>query len=108
MDWRWVIWYVRNYLPPHREVCYPDTELLPPETAGFTPSLGEGPGEHYRYPLPDGTGIHVRHHNNCYYVHWDKCDPITQGILCHLIHDAPHILLLLLMIGFIAARVIRQ
>jgi len=92
VEWRDVIWYARYRLPPHEEICYPDTLLPPPETAGFKPSLGEGPGRHYRLPLPDNTGIHVRHHNGKYCIHWDQCDPEACGIISHLTHDAPHIL----------------
>jgi hypothetical protein len=81
---------VRYRYPPHKEFRVPASYLPPPETAGFRPSIGEKPGKHYRLPLDDGTGIHVRLYEGWYYIHWDRCDPISRGVLCHLLNDAPH------------------
>lgn len=89
LSWKEVIWRVKQ-LKPHVEISIPAGLLPPPETAGFQPSIGEKPGKHYRLPLPDGSGIHVRLHKGKYYVHWDVCDPMARGILCHLVNDAPH------------------
>lgn len=92
-DWNGVIKFVRYRLPPHEELEIPANCLPPPENVGFRPSIGMKPGSHYRLPLPDGTGIHIRFYEGRYYIHWDKCDPLTRGILCHLAKDAPYVIL---------------
>ncbi|MEB3780832.1 MAG: hypothetical protein GSR85_11500 [Desulfurococcales archaeon] len=91
-NWTSIIRLVRYSYPPHVELEFPANSLPPPESAGFKPSIGEKPGKHYRVPLPDGTGVHVRYYDGKYYIHWDKCDPLTRGVLCHWVNDAPHII----------------
>jgi len=88
-NWNNIIEYIRNNMPPHKEICIPEEKLPNPQTIGFKKSIGQGPGTHYRHPLPDKTGIHIRHHNKKYCIHWDKCDPTKGGIICHLTKDSP-------------------
>jgi len=89
-------------MPPHVELKIPAYCLPHPERAGFRKSIGGAPGVHYRLPLPDGSSVHVRLYKGYYYVHWDIRDPSVDPI-GHLLHDAPHYLVIPLLAGGLAA-----
>jgi len=101
-NWRLVIWTVRYAMPPHVELRVPAYCLLHPERVGFRRSIGGAPGVHYRLLLPDGSSVHVRLYKGYYYVHWDIRDPSVDPI-GHLLHDAPHYLVIPALLGISAA-----
>jgi len=101
-NWGLVVWTVRYAMPPHEEFKIPAYCLPHPERAGFRQSIGGAPGVHYRLLLPDGSGVHVRLYKGYYYVHWDIRDPSVDPI-GHLLHDAPHYLIIPLLAGGLAA-----
>jgi len=88
--WRQIILSVLEH-PPHHDLRIPKHITPRPEQCGFLQSIGEPQGQlmDFRYPLPDGRGIHAREYRDCYKVHWDIRD-FGYDPLEHLIKDAPH------------------
>jgi len=66
---------------PHRR---PRPASLTPGNAASTDQHGAGAQvpAHYRYPLPDGRGLHVHSFRSHYLVHWDRVDP-SVSVLRH-------------------------
>jgi len=92
MDYGWVtiVNSVRYTLLPHEEMEISKLGYTHPLQAGFRLDVGEPKGQvaDYRFQLSDGSGIHVVEFQDCYTVHWDKVDLLTNFVE-HINQDAP-------------------
>ena len=84
--------------PCHEDLRIEKWRVQHPSSAGFYYSIGEERGQKadYRKCLDDGRCLHVKEFQNYYLVHWDHVDPFNNPI-GHLIVDAPHWLLFVIL-----------
>jgi hypothetical protein len=103
-EWEALIQKVLS-LPAHKNLKISKDEFLHPLLAGFRKTWGEFRGElaNYRKRLLDGKSIHVREFRRVYKVHWDHVDP-SVSLLKHLLKDAPHWLVVIVI--FLISRII--
>ena len=86
--------------PTHEEWRISKNLIPHPISMGFYPSVGDLYGQiaDYRVALADGRGIHSREYKFIYGFHWDNKDSSLDP-LGHLIEDAPHWLIILVLGG---------
>jgi hypothetical protein len=98
MNWRQISDYLLHR--PYYEKIRIDKGKIPhPSISGFIRSLGELKGQvaDWRKSLKDGSCLHVEEYSTHYVVHRDKVDP-HKNLLGHLVKDAPHWLMVILLI----------
>lgn len=101
-NWNGVISTVLT-LPKHEDLLV-EKWMVPEIPQEFKPRFGDSDGqiEDYGYALEDGKGIHIKEYDTYYKVHWDERDP-GKDPLGHLIKDAPHwLVVILLALGIFA------
>jgi hypothetical protein len=92
MAWNWtgIINCVRMTLPAHQNLQVSKQPYVHPLQDGFALSIGDSKDlvPHYRKSLSDGSGIHILEYSDCYLIHWDFVDAVTNPI-GHIHQDAP-------------------
>ncbi len=96
----------------HESIIIPEHSILHPlqdPIIKFEKTIGEPRGQlgDYEYTLPDKRRIHVREYSTYYEVHWDYASPKLDPIR-HLVHDAPHWLLLGIIAVLVLARLSKK
>ena len=85
-------------LPAHRDIKvnrdFFNREWLNEHKSRFADY--DGQNTDYRILLTDGKSIHVKEYVNHYKIHWDKSDLATNPI-GHLINDAPHYIIIIIL-----------
>ena len=84
--------------PAHEDVKYEkhllDVDLLQQHRSILADS--DGQIDNYRITLKDGRDIHIKEYDDHYKIHWDHANP-SKDPITHLIKDAPHWLVVLLL-----------
>ena len=93
--------------PPHREFEVAKAVVPHPLDIGLDLASGypQGALAQYSIAISEGGRIHIREYPAYYTVHWDTGNPDSGlgGLITHVIHDAPEVMIWLALAGVIIA-----